>query len=71
MAFGVVNLQDTLSGVQLRRTQRPIVSLEKTFTKMQETARTFQDKVKREKALHLVGCSTGALMAEEVDKSTG
>jgi hypothetical protein len=47
------------------------VSLEKTFTQnARDGQENYQDKVKRE-ALHLVGCSTGALMAEEVDKSTG
>jgi hypothetical protein len=62
--YGVVNLQDTLSKSNYGELSDLLVSLEKTFTpKMQETAkRTYQDKVKREKALHLVGCSTGALI---------
>jgi flagellar biosynthesis chaperone FliJ len=68
---GVVNLQDFIR-VQHGELSDLTVSLEKTFQKMQEAKRTLQDKVKREKALHLVWLQhRSSDTAEEVDQSTG
>jgi hypothetical protein len=58
--YRVVNLQDTLSGSNYGELS-DFSCLWKPSLKMRDVE-NYQNKVKREKTLHLVGCSTGALI---------